>query len=256
MKKVLGTGVVAVALLAANIASALTDKNVFKCEDKAVAAVNKWGGARGKCLTKCQLKKVKEGPTSTRVCSNPPGLDSETATCTTTADQKYVTAAVAACPTGTFPTCGPYAGENPTTYANGQIIAQSGLVDATTVPLLICNDAAAKCEGKVVGSLAKLSAAVGKCLAKCYKALQVKGDTTLQCTPQAPPNPFAPLDVTTKGCIDAAVAAATTAIGAACPTLPPCGIYLGGPTALLGLVTDNIAGNYATPSSNPYCTLP
>src|SRR5262249_19924959 len=118
MRNVLGVGVVVAALFAANVASALTDKLVFKCEDKASAAFNKWGGARGKCLTKCQAKKVKEGPTSTLSC--PPPLDATTVLCTGAVDAKYTAAVAKACPSGTFPTCGSYVGETPATYAAAQ----------------------------------------------------------------------------------------------------------------------------------------
>src|SRR5262249_58134119 len=119
MRNVLGVGVVVGALVAANVASALTDKLVFKCEDKSAAAFNKWGGARGKCLTKCQAKRVKEGPSSTRSCSPP--LDATTLLCTGAVDAKYTAAVAKACPSGTLPTCGSDTGENPATYAAAQL---------------------------------------------------------------------------------------------------------------------------------------
>lgn len=255
MRSFLGVGVVVGALLVANVAHALTDKLVFKCEDKAAAAFNKWGGARGKCLTKCQLKKIKEGASSTLSCSPP--LDAATLTCTGAADAKYTAAVASACPAASFPACGSYTGENAASYAANQLAAQTALIDGSTVPLLMCSDADAKCEAKTVGVLAKLSAAIGKCLGKCYAASQVKGDATKQCTPQGTAPYFDVLDGTSKACIDAAVAKATAGVNKACPVLPGCSLYTFGVDFVVNnLVVANLAGSYSDLANGPYCTLP
>jgi hypothetical protein len=248
---VLLAGITAIALV--NVAHATTNPAVFKCEDKAAAAVNKWGAARGKCLSKCKLSSAKG--TAGLSCSNPPGLDAVTAACTTKADTKYIGTVVKSCPAGTFPTCGGYAGDDPNSYAVAQIAAQSALVDPVTVPLLMCDDALLTCESKVVATLSKLSAGLGKCLSKCYAASQVKGDATKICTPQGGADPFGNLDTTTKTCVTTLIDKANLGIMKACPTAPTCGLlYAGGLASLQNIVVGSLAGNYASSSSNPYCT--
>jgi hypothetical protein len=223
------------------------DKAVFKCESQAAAAVNKWGGSRGKCLVKCDQGLLKG---DARDCV-PPGFDAATLACMAAADDKYTATVLKVCPT--LPTCGSYSGETPASYAAGQIAAQSAQIDPITVPVLLCDDALFKCGSKVVASLAKLSGSLGKCFSKCYGALQLKGDATKQCTPDATGDPFDTLDATTAGCISAAVGKASAGITKACPALPACGLYPLGLPALLNLVTGALGGNYADPASNPYC---
>lgn len=252
MRNLVVIGSFAALLLVAGRAGA-TDANTFKCESKAADAVGKWGAARGTCLVKCDQALVKKGPTSGLVCT-PPFDTIKTQPCVDKADAKYTAAVVKACPSGTFPTCGGYATFDPTTYADEQITQQSAAIDPITVPWLMCDDTQVKCEGKVVGTLGKLSGAIGKCLGKCYQKSQVKGDMTVTCTPQGGSDPFGNLDTVTKGCVDTAIGKANASITKACPTLPACGpLYPLGQSALVGLVTGSIAGNYSAPASNPYC---
>jgi len=252
MRKLAVIGSVAVLLLVAGRAGA-TDANTFKCESKSADAVGKWGAARGTCLVKCDQALVKKGPTSGLACT-PPFDTLKTQPCVDKANGKYSAAIAKACPSGTFPTCGGYATFNPTTYAQDQITTQSAAIDPVTVPWLMCDDTLVNCEGKVVGALGKLSAAIGKCLGKCYQKLQVKNDMSVTCTPQGGSDPFGNLDTGTKGCVDGAIGKANASITKACPTLPSCGLlYPAGQTGLIGLVTGSIANNYAAAASNPYC---
>jgi len=253
MRNLAVIGSVAALLLLVTGPASATDAGTFKCESKAADAVGKWGAARGTCLVKCDQALVKKGSTSGLACT-PPFDTIKTQLCVAKADAKYVETVVKACPTGTFPTCGSYATFNPTNYALDQITQQSAAIDPVTVPWLMCDDTAVKCEGKAVGALGKLSGAIGKCLGKCYGKLQVKGDTSFICTPQGGGDPFGNLDATTKACVDKAIGKATASITKACPTLPTCPpLYPLGQSALLNLVTGSIATNYATPASNPYC---
>src|SRR5262245_32083381 len=148
------------------------DKDTFKCEDKSSAAVNKWGGSRGKCIVKCQKAFLKGDP---RTCSNPPGFDATTLQCIAAIDAKYTASVAKACPTG-MPSCGSYMSQTAAAYAAAQIAAQASLVDGVTVPLLMCDATRFKCESRVVTTLSKLSSALGKCFGKCYAALQLKAD--------------------------------------------------------------------------------
>lgn len=229
------------------------DKATFQCEDKSSAAVNAYGGARGKCLIKCENTKQKEiikNGSSTLQCSNPPGVnDQKTIDCLAKADAKYAAAVPKACPSG-MPACGSYAGMTAAMYAAGQIATQGSLIDSTTVPLVACDGSLIKGETKAVGILAKLSSAIGKCLGKCYARAQLKGEA-INCTPDM--TPWDNLETKTKDCVLKNIDKANLGIGKALPTLPACGLWPSGLPAVLDLVTGSIAGNYSMPSSNPYC---
>ena len=234
----------------AAVPAAAVDKATFKCEDKAAAAVNKWGGGRGKCIVKCEQALLKGD--SSRVCANPPGFDGATLACIGPVNTKYTATVAKACPTG-MPSCAPYNGMTASAYATGNITDQAPQIDAVTVPLLICDPTRFKCESKAVGTLEKLSSTLGKCFSKCNAALQLKGDTSRQCTPDTSMNPFGALDGTTNGCVTGAITAATDKINAACADSPACGFYALGIPAVLNVVTGALAGNYSDPTKNPYC---
>jgi hypothetical protein len=242
-------------LLALATTTHAVDSGTFGCESKSNAAAGKWGAGRGGCLSKC-IAAQRKGDT-TKVCAPGTGFpDAVTGACITANDTKYKAAVAKACPAGTFPSCGSYAtAGDPTTYADNQIASLSGLIDASVSGFVICDEDPLlnKCEFGTSKNLSKLAGVVLKCLTGCYSNLQLKGDSTRMCTPAATGDRLAPLDATTHACLQGAIDKTKATIVKACPTLPPCGLYPLGIDALVGLVTDNTFGNYAVPSSNPYC---
>jgi len=241
------------------------DKETFRCEDRSTAAIAKFAKLRAKCLVKCQQTKLKEGAGSTRVCS---GLDvgfpdATTAECLAKTDDKLGKLVGRACPAGTLPACGSYelyAPNDAAGWASEQATTQGALLSNTTVPTFVCTVAAdpdpkatLACEVKTVATLGKLAKSIAQCLSGCYAALQLDGDTSRQCTPDAV-SEFALVDTTTATCLTEGIDKAKAMITAACPTLPLCGsVYFSGVDAVVGLVVSNYAGNFSTPATNPYC---
>lgn len=231
-------------------ASAVT-VGTFKCEDKSAAAVAKWGGKRGKCLVKCNQDRVLKGE-SGRVCSPGVGFpDPETGECIMKVDDKYIAKVVSSCPTGTFPSCGDYAGETPQSFAESNRDAQAPAVDATTVPTFMCdsNPDAMKCEAKVIKTLSKLARAIGKCFSQCEKDSQLKS-VTRDCKPDGAD--YDDVDLEMQTCVNTAGTKAEDKIVKSCPDgLPGCGLYPLGPAGLSDFVKDQLATGYNPPG--PYC---
>jgi hypothetical protein len=251
------------------------DAATFKCEDKAVAAGNKWGVSRGKCLVKCGTKMI--GKMDSSLMCTPP-FDMSTQKCADAADAKYKSSVEKVCSSG-MPaciayqscdtntglcktgntadscsmdsTCGPATADQ---QVADQLAAQAPFIDVTVVPQLMCDPTLLKCEAKAIGALEKLAPAIAKCFSKCNSAAQLKGDSSRMCIPTGESFMSPPLDATTAGCITSAVTKAGASVTKACPTLPSCGLYSSGLNVLLGVVLAPVKMNYAG-TGNPYCAM-
>jgi len=224
------------------------DRTVFRCEAKTAAAITRFEAIRSRCLVKCQQAKAAEGLGSTRVCS---GLetgfpDLETATCLGRADGELEKVVSGVCGSS-IPDCGRYAPFTPGDAAGlaNDIIATEGTYVANSVaPNLLCQVEAdpdpagtLDCEVRVVAERSKLAKSIGKCLAKCYVAKQLKSDGTKLCAPRVPldidDTPFDTLDSETLGCATEALGKSTPVLDAIlneCLSLD-CGPYLNGTTS-------------------------
>jgi hypothetical protein len=251
------------------------DAATFKCEDKAVAAGNKWGAARGKCLVKCGTKMI--GKMDSSLMCTPP-LDASTQKCADAASAKYKSTVEKVCTSG-MPTCIAYQSCDTMTglcttgntadscsmdstcgaatadqQVANQIKAQASFIDNVVVPQLMCDPTLLKCEGKAVGALEKLAPAIAKCFSKCNSAAQLKSDSSRQCVPTGGSFMSPPLDMDTAACIQNAIVKAGASVTKACPTLPSCGLYSGGLPTLIGVVISPVSTNYGG-TGNPYCAM-
>jgi hypothetical protein len=228
-------------------------EDTFKCEAGHLAALNKWGARRGRCLVRCQLAWFKGH--DERVCvddadpMNAPAFDLRTLRCVDRATQSYLKQAIAACPADAYPSCGTY-DTDVVSHVQGEVNVNVPRIDPTTVPLFVCDAAEVKCEKNAVKALGDLSIAFGRCLTACARAQQLGGEASRQCLPTD--GTFEGVDPTTGLCLDAARAKTARDISRACPGLPGapgCGIYPLGLDAMQALVEDFIAQDFL----NPFC---
>jgi hypothetical protein len=203
---------------------------------------------RVRCVASCERQRVRGD--GSRVCSNPPGFDTLTASCIAAGEARYVRRMEKAFGASQpFPSCGEYGGFTLASYTAAQLAILAAQIDPVAAPLIMCDDAQISCTSRVALNLAKYNRKLWNCLGKCYVAQLVFGDVTRQCTLQSSGDPFGSLDTTTLACVNTAVTLVTNSINRRCPTLPSCGLYPAGVQGLLDLVTAAAVNNAA----NSFC---
>jgi hypothetical protein len=230
------------------------DQATFRCEDQSIVALRKFTDARVACLLKCW--RAQQAGATDRVCvddadpNTPPMLDPTTLACTQKTETKYIAAAIKACPSGTYPTCGTYP-PGPLDHAQREIASNAALVDAFTVPLILCDPLQAKCEKRALRRVEQFQKNVETCFSECAWALHVLGDSSRQCVPYN--NTLQTLDPATQSCIAAAKSVSVAKITRACPTLPSCGLYAQGVAAIPDFELTYFIVGASVAGVGPYC---
>jgi len=249
-------------LVATAPAARAVDKDVFKCEDANAKKSAKLAADIFKCIGKC-TKRRQLGQDASAVCTDPP--DPETQACVDKAAAKYTKVILQKCE-GLIPACGEYAPFSPADtagYAADQVAQNAPLTLSLVEPLAFCAPitdpkdktqvATFKCEAKAAKSAIGFATSSIKCLGKCAKRRDQKGEVGLDCEITSPG-----LEAETVACIDGARAKAVAAIDKACIEkaggFPDCGVYSG---AVSGMqVTDFIDLQLQTSDpSEDYCAL-
>jgi hypothetical protein len=248
---------VILAVVMAAVPVGAVDEQTFACEDKSITALAKMSKGRTKCLIACELAKLKGD--SMRVCADdasfatPPTLDPVTLACADRRRARYLATVVKVCPPGTYPTCGTYP-PSPEDHGQRELHSIEPLIDATFVPLFLCDATQLKCEVGMLSALQKLAADLAKCFRSCAAAVGFDGDPTRHCvTDQTAPSPFAGIDGVTAACVDAAMERVRAKGPRLCPTMPACGLWAGGIDSVLGFVASYDSTGYGVADVGPYC---
>ena len=233
------------------------DPATFACEDKGIDALRKFADRRVACLERCWRAQIRGG--TGRVCvddadpDTPPTLDAKTLACVQKTETRYVSAVEAVCPASAYPACGTYP-PNVQDHAARELRSNAPLIDASTVPSILCDPAQAKCEQRIVPLVEHLQKDVQACFSACASALHLQGDTSRQCVPLHAD--LTVLDGLTQGCIANARTKFLLSVARACAALPTCGLYAQGAAGIADFELQYFAVGASVADVGPYCASP
>ncbi len=247
----------ALILLAGVETSSAVSLATFRCQATHAKVMDVFGRDRGKCLVKCEKARLAGDPT--RVCfsdadwQTPSTLDPVTLACIARVDERARRVETRACPPEVYPQCSTY-GPDMLTHLQFEIDTLGPLMDASTVPLFLCDPEYFACGSKTVDAVMKFSRDMTTCFRECAKALRLEGDTSRQCVPVD--NDIESLDPVSSACMVKARDRALARVLRACPVMgfrPTCGLYAFDRIALVNFASSWLTEGYDNEGGGVYC---